>query len=367
MGVGYYKNVTQWSSGAYPGANNKQDDLAVMASNGFVQRTDDVGNTFTTASSLTNVDAGTLATIQAFGVIENSNDVDMYRIDTAGGLIDLMFKPTSTGSNLDTKLTLFKTSGVTVATSAPEIELSSSISTSVPAGTYFLSVKGSAHVASGSDYGYPVYGSLGQYQITGSYASSGIAAAPTAVLTASTLTGPASLAVNFSANSSVGNGSIIGYQWSFGDGTYSTSAMPVHSYTKAGTYIATLTVTNQYLLTNSQMVEITVTPPPPATFYASSLGMTVIKSSNVVAKINITVKDDKGRLIPNAVVTGTWSGSFSGTVSSKTGTNGVVVQAANAIPLTTGGSATYTISRIEASGYIYNPDRNIKSVVTVSW
>ncbi len=367
MGVGYYKNLSQWSKGEYQDANNKQDDFSVLASNGFVQRTDDVGNTFTTAGSLSNAASGTPATILTSGVIESANDIDMYRIDTAGGMMNITVKPTTKGPNLDIKLTLYKASGATISTNAPESDLSATISTTVSAGTYFLSVKGSAHTASGADLGYSTYGSVGQYQITGSYTSSGIAAAPTAVLSASTLTGPASLAVNFSAKSSVGNGRIIGYQWSFGDGGYSSSPMPAHTYTKTGTYTATLTITNEFLLTHTQSVQVTVTPPPPVTFSASSLRLSVIRSKTVSAKIDVTVVDDKRRLIPNAVVKGIWSGSFSGGVSSKTATNGVAQQTATPITTVNGGSATFTLTGIEALGYVYNPGRNTKSVITVTW
>ncbi|MEX2214475.1 MAG: M12 family metallo-peptidase, partial [Phycisphaeraceae bacterium] len=42
MGVGYYKELVQWSKGEYSGANQKQDDLAIITSqNGFGYRTDD--------------------------------------------------------------------------------------------------------------------------------------------------------------------------------------------------------------------------------------------------------------------------------------------------------------------------------------
>ena len=368
MGVGYYKNITQWSKGAYLGANNKQDDLSVLASNGFVARMDDVGNTFATASSLSNADLGTAATILTSGVIESANDIDMYRIDTAGGLLNFTVKPTSTGPNLDIKLTLFKANGATVSTNAPEADLSATISATVPAGTYFLSVKGSAHAATGSDYGYPTYGSLGQYQITGGYTTSGIPAAPIAVLTASKLTGPASLSVNFSGKSSIGNGNIIGYQWSFGDGAYSTNPAPTYTYKKAGTYTATLTVTNEFLITHTQSVEIIVTPPPPVTFYASSLRLNVIKRGSVVsATAFVTVVDEKRRPVPNALVTGTWSGSFSGETSIKTAASGIAQHASAPITAISGGSATFTVTGVEALGYVYNSDRNAKSVMTVAW
>ena len=41
MGVGYYRAITQWSRGEYAGANQTQDDFAVMRTNGAVPLTDD--------------------------------------------------------------------------------------------------------------------------------------------------------------------------------------------------------------------------------------------------------------------------------------------------------------------------------------
>lgn len=368
MGVGYYKNVTQWSGGAYPGANNQQNDIAVMASNGIIPRSDDVGNTIPTASSLTNTASGATANIQTFGVIETASDVDMFIVNTTGGTINLTASPATKGPNLDTKLTLYKADGTTVASSAPETTLSATISTSVTAGTYYLAVSDSAHAQSGADYGYPTYGSLGQYQITGSFpATSTAALAPTAVLTASTLTGPASLTVNFSANNSIGNGNITAYQWTFGDGTSSTSSNPVHTYTAVGNYTATLTITNQYLLTSSKSVQITVSAPPQPTFHVGSVSMKITKNSKVSSQVTIKVIDAQGRPVPNAQVSGTWSGAFAGKVSSKTNTGGMATHTSNASTKIRGASGTYTINSITAPGYVYNPTKNAKSVITMTW
>ena len=171
MGVSYYKNVTQFSNGVYPGANNQQDDVAVLASNGILPRTDMVGNTFATASYFTNIETGATVNIQTSGVIETSTDVDMYMVNAAGGVVNLTVSPTATGPNLDIQLTLYKSDGTIVTTHAPETEMSATINTSLLAGTYFLAVRGSAHGQSGTDYGYPTYGSLGQYQIVGSFAA----------------------------------------------------------------------------------------------------------------------------------------------------------------------------------------------------
>jgi Metallo-peptidase family M12 len=171
MGASYYKNITQFSNGVYPGANNQQDDVAVLASNGILPRTDMVGNTFATASYFTNIETGATVNVQTSGVIETSSDADMYMVNAAGGVVNLTVSPAATGPNLDIKLTLYKSDGTIVTTNAPEAELSAAINTSLPAGTYFLAVSGSAHGQSGSDYGYPTHGSLGQYQITGAFAA----------------------------------------------------------------------------------------------------------------------------------------------------------------------------------------------------
>jgi PKD repeat protein len=64
--------------------------------------------------------------------------------------------------------------------------------------------------------------------------------APVAAFSASTTTGVAPLAMNFT-NSSTGN--ITAYAWTFGDGTTSTSQNPAHVYSVAGTYTISLTAT----------------------------------------------------------------------------------------------------------------------------
>ena len=64
--------------------------------------------------------------------------------------------------------------------------------------------------------------------------------APVANFTASTTTGTAPLAMNFTSTST---GSITTYAWTFGDGTNSTSQNPIKTYSTAGSYTVALTVT----------------------------------------------------------------------------------------------------------------------------
>ena len=61
--------------------------------------------------------------------------------------------------------------------------------------------------------------------------------------TGSPTTGNAPLAVNFTGSATGGTAPYT-YSWNFGDGTTSTSQNPSHTYSSAGTYTATLTVTD---------------------------------------------------------------------------------------------------------------------------
>ncbi len=83
---------------------------------------------------------------------------------------------------------------------------------------------------------------------------------PTAGFVGSPTSGDYNLQVNFTDQSS----GATSYSWNFGDGATSTAASPSHTYTAAGTYTVTQTVTNA--CGNDQMVRtdyITVTEPNP--------------------------------------------------------------------------------------------------------
>ena len=84
--------------------------------------------------------------------------------------------------------------------------------------------------------------------------------APTAGINASPASGPAPLNVSFSSTST-DDGTIVSYAWTFGDGGTSTSANPSHTYA-AGSYTASLTVTDDGGKTGTTTVGITAATPP---------------------------------------------------------------------------------------------------------
>ncbi|MGD0330978.1 MAG: PKD domain-containing protein [Nitrososphaeria archaeon] len=75
--------------------------------------------------------------------------------------------------------------------------------------------------------------------------------------------------VTFDASKSVDIGTIVSYDWSFGDGSYMNGTTPVvsHSYDKQGIYQVELEVTNNEGLSSFKTVTITVTIPPGNIFF----------------------------------------------------------------------------------------------------
>ena len=85
---------------------------------------------------------------------------------------------------------------------------------------------------------------------------------PTAEASATPTSGIAPLTVQFSsAGSADPDGSIASYAWAFGDGATSTAASPSYTYFTPGTFVATVTVTDNQGATAAKSVTITVTAP----------------------------------------------------------------------------------------------------------
>ncbi|MEO8734597.1 MAG: PKD domain-containing protein, partial [Flavobacteriales bacterium] len=88
--------------------------------------------------------------------------------------------------------------------------------------------------------------------------------APTAVIVASSIFGPAPLALTLDGSSSVDNGSIVGYFWDFGDGTFSTAPTVSKTFTSTGEHQVELTVTDNDGLTSTatRVISVYTLDPP---------------------------------------------------------------------------------------------------------
>lgn len=174
MGSARPRAVSQFSRGEYADANNTQDDLAIITSNGLPVRTDDFGNDTAGAQQL-----GALPAYAAAGVISTRTDKDVFAINlscTTG----LTVTATGVGAQatLDLSLEVLNQAGAVVGSSsltsswswpsgtAAPVSTNMDAEVTVPSATgiYYLRVDG---VGSGNPAGtgWSDYASLGQYSI----------------------------------------------------------------------------------------------------------------------------------------------------------------------------------------------------------
>ncbi|GAA4013426.1 hypothetical protein [Actimicrobium antarcticum] len=171
MGVGYYKNLTQWSKGEYLNANNQQDPYATMAKLGLLPRADDHGDTIAKADALISRSANGLNNLSGFGRIETPGSVDMFKFAAGAGPVSLTVAGSMLGSDLDVAVQLLDGNGrVLAASTSATTTLTKTLSLNLPAkSTYYLKVTGAGR-GDPKATGYSNYGNLGEYKITGSAA-----------------------------------------------------------------------------------------------------------------------------------------------------------------------------------------------------
>lgn len=350
MGVGYYKDVVQWSKGAYPFADNLQDDTAIIA--GVVgYRVDAHGDSIVNATPLTG------SALSASGIIERRADADLFAFTTGSGSVSFTATPAAPSPDLDINLALYDGFG-NLVTSANPATLEATLATTLSQGTYYLAVEG---VGTGDPLtAYDDYASLGQFSLTGTVPPvTGVP--PVAVADASApVTGAAPLAVNFSSVGSYdSDGSIVAYDWDFGDGTTSSVANPVKSYGTPGTYTASLVVVDNSGL-SSTADTVTITVASNNVIYVANIAMTLSSTrQGYQATATVTVRNQNGALVPNATVVGQWSGLTTGTVSKTTGRSGTAALASARTK--SRGTFTFTVTGITLSGYTYSPTRNVET------
>jgi len=113
------------------------------------------------------------------------------------------------------------------------------------------------------------------FLLGGCTALEGTKLAPVAVIEALPQQGNAPFEVHLSAAASHDlYGKITSYAWDFGDGTTDSEMITTHTYTRLGTYVVTLSVTNSLGLSNTDRATLLVTqrpgPNPPTDLSANA-------------------------------------------------------------------------------------------------
>jgi PKD repeat protein len=130
---------------------------------------------------------------------------------------------------------------------------------------------------------------------------------PVAVASALPTEGPPPLVVSFSsAGSSDPEGATLGYLWNFGDGTTSTAANPVHTYSVKGRYTAQLTVSDGVNSSLSPPLSLNVGNRPVASIVAPSNGA-IFRAGDVISFAGTGTDAEDGTLPASAF---SWSIDF---------------------------------------------------------
>ncbi len=183
MGRPFYANVTHWSQGEYPNANNTQDDLAIIAGK-IGWSGDDHGDSAAAATPLLVEPNGSVLVSspeldpenvlpENKGIIDDRTDVDWFYVDvTDTGALDITATPAwhsftrseDRGANLDIELALFDAGMVLLAVSDPDNDTNATVAISATAGRYYVQVQG---VGNDTNSDYSDYASMGMYFLEG--------------------------------------------------------------------------------------------------------------------------------------------------------------------------------------------------------
>lgn len=210
MGVGYYSAISQWSKGNYSGANNQQDDVAIIRGVAG-PRTDEAPTAI----------AGAAAVPIGTAYVTGRTDVDTYLLGRCTGATTVDATALATLADLDIQLSVLDATGQVVATADPTSAqtsvstasgLNASLSRTLTAGTYYARVDG---VGNGDwSTGYDDYGSLGAYTLTSSgcdgAAPTGTPSAPTNAAATPHASDPTAT-VTWAAPTSAGSSAVTGY------------------------------------------------------------------------------------------------------------------------------------------------------------
>ncbi len=159
MGAGYSQTLVQWSNGDYSKkATNREDDFAVMQSQGLSLVADDFGNSTSTATTIS-------LNTSTSGTIHSRSDVDYFRFVATATSVDIAVMLPSYSANLDCSITVLNSSNQTVASANPS-ELPASVTVNVTQGaTYYIKIDGLGFGIAAST-GYSDYGSVGEYRLS---------------------------------------------------------------------------------------------------------------------------------------------------------------------------------------------------------
>ncbi len=183
--------------------------------------------------------------------------------------------------------------------------------------------------------------------------------APTAVPNTDVVSGSTPLTVNFDSYGSADtDGTIVAYEWNFGDGSTSSEASPSHVYQGIGQYSATLSVTDNMGATASSSTYVTVTDSNAGCssncMSVDRVSLSYIKYKNRIRGLAWLV-DDNNKAVAGAIVHAVWT-LPDGTKVDKYSSTGSRMRASFSLTANTPGRYTLSVVEVTKEGHTFSPD-----------
>src|SRR3989338_5669369 len=122
------------------------------------------------------------------------------------------------------------------------------------------------------------------------------------------------------------DGSIVSYQWAFGDGATASGITVSHAYAALGIYTVTLTVTDNGGAVGTDAAQVIISEPQdsPTAYGDIVLSVSGYRSWRATALVTLRETNASGSMIQNAMVEGYWSGTYAKKVSGTTNNEGQI-------------------------------------------
>jgi serine protease len=178
-------------------------------------------------------------------------------------------------------------------------------------------------------------------------------------------TGPVDEIITFDGSGSYDiDDGIVYYDWDFGDGTAGSGGVTVtHTYSTAGEYIVTLTVTDSGGLADTDTATVTVTEESFLGLHVANIDMTLKTAGiNTCALATVTIVDAGNSPVEGVTVYGSWSGATSGTDTGATDGNGQVTVESDKVKRAAASETfTFTVEAVTKDGWTYKPVDNVET------
>lgn len=161
------------------------------------------------------------------------------------------------------------------------------------------------------------------------------------------------------------DGSIVSHAWDFGDGATGSGVTVSHAYTTVGTYIVTLTVTDNRGATAQDTAIATVSEKPSLpTMHVGNITFSYKKySSRCQVTAQVPILDSAHTGVAEAAVSGTWSGAYSANVSRSTNGSGTASFQTSWVKGC--GTFTFTVTNATKTDWLYDSVANVETSDTI--